>query len=343
MVPLSTVHASNASIASSHIASGTALFVGATSGLGLATLEAYAAHSKNPKIYIVARNEAKLSAIISKLKTLNPEAKYFSILFGVSILKNVDTACSTVSANESKLDLLILSPGFFKISKQPDTSDGINPVLALVFYIRMRFVYSLLPLLNAAPAARIMSIFGAGHEGQLDDNDLLLKESYNMQKATTHMATMNTLFLEQIAQKHQTISCLHVFPGTVVTPLFETVAEDWYAPFRWALSGVVLPLVRMFTIGIEEAGERLLYLATSARYPPAAVRGDIAGVGKPETSVTADGFDGNVGSGCYLLGLKGETVGNRKLLDGFVEHGWDKRVWEHTMDVFEQAGMNTFE
>ena len=69
------------------------------------------------------------------------------------------------------------------------------------------------------------------------------------------------------------------------------------------------------------------------------MRGDIAGVDDSHGPVTADGFDGKVGSGCYLLGLNGETVGNRKLLDSFVEGGWDKRIWEHTMDVFKQAGV----
>ena len=49
-----------------------------------------------------------------------------------------------------------------------------------------------------------------------------------MNNATTHAATMNTLLLQETARSHKTISCLHVFPGMVVTPLFVKMAEEWY-------------------------------------------------------------------------------------------------------------------
>ena len=101
----------------------------------------------------------------------------------------------------------------------------------------------------------------------------------------------------------------------------------------------MLPLMRLFTVGVEESGERHLFLATSARYPPADVYGREVGVALPEGSQMAQGSDWEVGSGCYLVGLNGETVGNKKLLDSYHELGRDKKIWEYTLSVFEQAGV----
>lgn len=94
------------------------LFVGATSGIAFDTLMEYTRQSNRPKVYIVGRNNAKLSSAIGDLKKINPQGSYLSIRSDVSLLRNVDAACAEYKGKEEKLDLLVMAPGYLKMSRQ---------------------------------------------------------------------------------------------------------------------------------------------------------------------------------------------------------------------------------
>lgn len=150
-----------------------------------------------------------------------------------------------------------------------------------------------------------------------------------------HTCTMNTLALQEFAATNPTISCVHVFPGVVITNGYDILAEDFPGPLRWLFVRAALPLMKMVTARLEEVGQRHLFHATSARYPPQ--RGSETGVQMPEGVQLAKGADGKEGSGCYLLGPDGETVGDRKLLEEYRTREMGKRIWEHTLEVFERV------
>lgn len=99
----------------------------------------------------------------------------------------------------------------------------------------------------------------------------------------------------------------------------------------------MLPVMRVFTTRLGESGERHCFHATSARYPPAETKGE--GVPLPQGVGVAEGADGREGSGRYLLGLQGETVGDKQLLGEFREEGIEGKIWEHTPSVFMKAGV----
>ena len=95
-----------------------ALFIGATSGIALETLTRFVRLSYQPKTYIVGRNPEKLSRIIEDLKDINPKGTYIPIESKISLLKNVDAACEEFQKQEKSLDLLIMCPGYLKLSRQ---------------------------------------------------------------------------------------------------------------------------------------------------------------------------------------------------------------------------------
>lgn len=118
----------------------------------------------------------------------------------------------------------------------------------------MRFVQNLLPLLSSSPSPRIVSIHGAGREGRLDEADLELKHTFSLRTAAVHTATMNTLALAEIASSYPKFSCVHIFPGLVITGAFTTFAEEWYAPLPFLFMWVVLPLMKLVTVSLQESG-----------------------------------------------------------------------------------------
>ena len=95
-----------------------ALFVGATSGIALQTLTRFVRLSYQPKAYIVGRNPERLSKIIEDLKDINSRGTYIPIESKISLLKNVDAACEEFQKQETSLDLLIMCPGYLKLSRQ---------------------------------------------------------------------------------------------------------------------------------------------------------------------------------------------------------------------------------
>lgn len=336
MVSLKTVKESNTSLRSATPGQ-VALFVGATAGIGLHTLKEHARQSNQPKIYIVGRSDAKLTIIISDLEKINPQGTYIPIKSEFSLLKNVDAACDEFKSKEKSLHLLFMSPGYLKVTRV-DNADGLEDTVSLRYYVRMRFVQQLLSPLSAPAASRVVSIQGAGKEGTMDEADLELKHRYSIHAGAVHTSTMNTLALAHLAASHPTISCLHVFPGLVITGAFDVFSEEWPSPLRFLFRRAMLPLTKFLTVGVEESGVRNLFLATSAAYPPKGVReAPDAGVALPAGLGVARGSDWEAGSGCYLLNWDGEPVGDKKLLDGYRKRDMERKIWEHTQEVFDRV------
>lgn len=96
-----------------------AVFVGATRGIGAGTLKATVQHLQAPKIYVLGRSKAKCLDQLTELETLNAQASIVFMETDVSLLKNVDSACRQITAQESRIDLLYMSQGMLPMD-QPD-------------------------------------------------------------------------------------------------------------------------------------------------------------------------------------------------------------------------------
>ena len=210
--------------------------------------------------------------------------------------------------------------------------------MSLRYYARMRFIYNLLPLLSSSTNPRVVSIQGAGKEGRLNESDLELKHNFSLINGAIHTNTMNTLALQQLALANPSISFLHVFPGLVLTGAFATTAETWYFPLRFLFLYLVLPLMRPLAVSLQESGERNLFHATSARYPPMKDPQSGGGSALPKGVEVAQGPDKKVGSGCYLVDWNGEIItSNERLLEEYRGKDMGRKVWEHTLEVFERV------
>ncbi|KAK2810660.1 hypothetical protein FQN50_002700 [Emmonsiellopsis sp. PD_5] len=305
-----------------------AVFVGGTSGIGETTAREFVRQADRPQVYLVGRNEARASRIIEELKKLNPDGKIDFLKADLELLRNVDEVCEDIKKKEEKINLLFLSPGIITTAGRQETTEGLDTKFNLHYYSRMRFIFNLLPLLNAGANSnpsfsRVVSILSGGHEGKLNLNDLALKNTFSLQNCATHAITMNSLALDRLATAHPNISFVHAYPGFVKTSLgrdFGTIASAATKAFMFLATPLAVPF--------DESGERNLYAATSSRYPPKSA-GD-----SEDTEV---GSDGVKGSGAYLLHWTGKANQNQKLFDGFKAQGWGEKVWDHTLDVFEKV------
>lgn len=209
-----------------------------------------------------------------------------------------------------------------------ETSEGLDRKFSLHYYSRMRFIMNMTPQLTAASRSgglsRVVSILGPGDEGSLILSDLALNHHYSVKNCLVHAVTMNSLAVGELASANPKTTFIHAYPGLVKT----NIAHNLGTVARWA-SDLFMFFASPWMVDITECGERHLFAATSASYPPRE--------GGKYCEATAIGSDGTKGSGAYLLGWDGSQRVKERILRNYQVKGIGKQVWEHTLSVFNKV------
>lgn len=168
-----------------------AVFVGGTSGIGLATLLELARIAKGRTaltVYIIARDARAQETLIDELRILSGDiSASFIVLEGqASILSDVSRLCKDIASREAVIDMLWLSAGALSLGPRIETIDGLSRNMALGYWSRMLFIERLLPQLRASAASgrapRVVSIYAAGREtADLDVDDLDMRDAAKSQ------------------------------------------------------------------------------------------------------------------------------------------------------------------
>lgn len=99
-----------------------AVFAGATSGIGLATLKQLARNCNGPRAYIVGRSQQKAAHIIDQLKAINPMGTFIFIEGQISLIKEVDRISEVIKKLETRIDILCMSPGYLSFGGRHGSS-----------------------------------------------------------------------------------------------------------------------------------------------------------------------------------------------------------------------------
>ncbi|KAI1015434.1 hypothetical protein LB504_011047 [Fusarium proliferatum] len=310
-----------------------AVFVGATRGIGLATLKALIRTLPNPRFYVIGRSKARFAGELALLSEYNPNATIQFVEAEASLIKGIDDACEGIMKSEKYVDLLFMSPGSLAFGGPRYTEERLDLCFALSFYIRMRLIERLLPMLMQAPHPRVLSVLAGGHEGPLFTNDgdsgLRKKGNYTAPRAVNQVTTLHSLAFIHFASHYPKVSWLHVHPGWVATTFLSDLLQS--AGAVGVLAGkVVLPVYRLVAMSEEECGRRQAGYALSGRYPS---REMICSAVVDVTDQTA--CHGSC-SGFYRVLSDGSTVTDGKVLGPLEREGWPLRVLEHIQQVFNE-------
>ncbi|GAP82450.1 putative short-chain dehydrogenase reductase SDR [Rosellinia necatrix] len=323
MVSISSIRSSNSLVSTTLPPGLVALFVGATSGIGEATLKQFAQHATQPRVYFVGRSQEAADRITAECQALNPGGQYVFRKADVSLIKVVDEVCEEIKAREQAINLLFLSCGVPSMDRSK-TAEGVHLLAALNYYARVRFTTNLLPLVRRATALRrVVTVGGGGHESGLDAADFPALQ-VPQDKLRGHLTSLVTLGLEAVARTAPDVSFVHDYPGTVRTKLLAYLPEEALRTLEF------MPL--------EESGQRQLYVATSSRFPPASGV-EAAGVPLGDGVEIAVGTSGVTASGVYSVGSDCESASPAvlELLSAMRAHGLVRRVHQHTDDEFRRV------
>ncbi|KAK0641935.1 hypothetical protein B0T16DRAFT_431540 [Cercophora newfieldiana] len=340
MVSLEEIRSSNARIADSLPPGLVAVFLGGTGAVGGTTLRQFAKHTTKPRIYFLGRSQEAGGRLEAELKELNPDGEFCFISADISLLGAVDDVCREIKARENHINLLFLTTGTLRSGTE--TEEGLDYATAVSYYSRVRFIVNLLPLLQRAPSLRrVVSVLAGTKEGEVNVQDFS-GQSLPIVQQRGHLGSMTTLALESIALEAPDVSFVHSFPGSVKTNLGSDVKTASMMILR-AVIKVFGPLVNL---PYAEAGERQLFLATSARFPPKLEANGAATSGVTVSSEVKVSLasNGEEGSGVYSVNYEGEP-GPQKVKDLLMKQRADdvvRKVWLHTEEVFTRVTGSNF-
>ncbi|KAF2229514.1 hypothetical protein EV356DRAFT_455682 [Viridothelium virens] len=301
MVVLEAIRASNKRIATTFPQGLVAVFVGATNGVGEATVLQFAKYVPSPRAYLIGRSQEAGIRIVNECKALNPEGEFTFISKDTSLMRNVDEVCEDLKRQETSINLLFLTIGTMQTKIRTD--EGLHYPAALTVHARNRFISNLLPLINHATALRrVVSVFIGTLEGQVKMDDF---QGWNMKLMANrdHAASITTLSLEAHQRENPSVSYIHNFPGVVRSGITRGTA----GPLLTALKTVFRLIGPLVYMPSKEAGDRHLFLSTSAKYA-AGAHDPTAGVPLSNGIEVARGTNGKAGGGVYSIDASGESA-----------------------------------
>ena len=265
---------------------------------------------------------------------MNPEGEAIFVEKDISILRNVDEVCDELRQKEPKINCLFLTAGYMTLRGRDETVEGIDRKMSVNYYSRIRMMFNLMSNVEEAAKqgelARVITVLAAGSEGDVRMEDLDLKHNFTLHACLAHCVMMTDFMVEQLAERHPSVSFSHSYPGTVKTG----IANQLTGPVRLAVK-VLYAVMTPWILNVRESGERHFFQITNRSYPPK--NGCVAGTAAPEDARPMKGSNGTEGSGAYLLDWDCSSAGDTKLLTKYRGMGLPKKVWDHTMEKFAQA------
>jgi NAD(P)-dependent dehydrogenase (short-subunit alcohol dehydrogenase family) len=244
----------------SHTDTNNKLIVGGTNGIGAHLAYKMAENTSASKIIITGRNKEAGTQVVSELNKLTKHENNDYLPCDISLMKYIYQFTSDLKQRLDKLNYLVLCTGCFTPQRE-ETEEGIDRKLACNFYSRFLLVKELLPLLNNATkqgeSARVLSIMGAGSEGEIDPDDLEVKTNYGLMTVQGAANTYNSLMVEEFSNQYPAISFMHITPGFVDTPGVSKLPWYLYYPSR---------LYALFGTSQEDCGQIMTYVLTTEDY-----------------------------------------------------------------------------
>ncbi|KAJ7493024.1 NAD-P-binding protein [Mycena galericulata] len=240
MPSIAKVRAANSTFTPTYLP--VAIFVGGTSGIGRASVEAFARYTAgNAHILIVGRNANAAAQILDALPKPRESSGWAHefVECDASLLRTVHATVRALAARLPRINFLVLTAGYFSLGGREDTAEGLDRKLVLSYYARALFITGLIPALEAACAAgqpaSALSVLAAGHAPAVDLDDLGLEKRYTGTLSMGASATYTDLMLEELAARHPTLALTHIFPGIVDSPLLGN-STHWASVFVKAAS-----------------------------------------------------------------------------------------------------------
>eukprot|EP00929_Paragymnodinium_shiwhaense_P003289 TRINITY_DN103744_c0_g1_i1.p1 TRINITY_DN103744_c0_g1~~TRINITY_DN103744_c0_g1_i1.p1 ORF type:complete len:347 (-),score=27.32 TRINITY_DN103744_c0_g1_i1:209-1249(-) len=216
-----------------------ALVVGGTDGIGRGTALALA--KLGADVAIVGHSPAKRDWTLGNLSAMARYPKEQHFRGFVADLLTI-RGCLAFSAQlkaswkEGMFDYMVLTVGMWPDSKDPQTADGIDKVIALDVIARWTLTNELSGLL--APGARVMSVLGSTMKvpaappvESIEQIVVGRKRNYGLSEMLGSAGVAGDTWLYEAAKRHPGVHFIGTWPGVVASDIARTYFPPWLYPF----------------------------------------------------------------------------------------------------------------
>ncbi|GAB1404947.1 oxidoreductase [Lentimicrobium sp.] len=236
-----------------------AIVTGANDGLGFQT--ALAMSKKGIKVVMACRNLEKGDKARREIIRQQPEAKPELMHLDLSKLSSVHAFADEYMQKHDRLDLLINNAGIM-IPPYTLTANGFENQLGVNYLAHFLLTGLLLPLLEATPGSRVVSLSSNAHKnGKIHFDDLNFKKKYSAFAAYSQSKLACLMFAKELQRRldksGSKVLSAAAHPGMSDTSLFKHVPA--------VITGILGPLIRLLMVQSPEDGAKpILYAALGA-------------------------------------------------------------------------------
>jgi NAD(P)-dependent dehydrogenase (short-subunit alcohol dehydrogenase family) len=196
----------------------TCVVTGATSGIGLETARALA--RAGASVIGVGRDAGRAARAEEEIRADTGNGHVYFETENLSRREGVLALARRISLARGRIDVLVNNAGIFA-SAYRETPDGIETQFAVNHLAGFLLTYGLLPLLRAAPRARVIGLSSGSHfRGRVHWKDVGLRRFYSGLAAYGQSKLAVVLFTYELARRlgaGSTVDAFAVDPGLVKT------------------------------------------------------------------------------------------------------------------------------
>jgi NAD(P)-dependent dehydrogenase (short-subunit alcohol dehydrogenase family) len=244
-----------------------AVVTGANSGLGFGLARRLAA--AGAEVVMAIRNHAKGEAAIDRIRATVPTAKLTIKSLDLSSLKSVAALAQELTAEGRPVDILVNNAGLMTPPRREETRDGFELQFGTNHLGHFALTAHLLPLLRAAPSARVVTVSSlAANQRNIDFDDVNAHRGYKPMRSYGIAKLAQLMFAVELHRRSRqgswglTSNAAH--PGLTKTNLLSGQSYGLGKPTLGAhlarLSWRVLPFI---WLDVDEGIKPTLYAAVS--------------------------------------------------------------------------------
>ena len=249
----------------------TALVTGANSGIGFQAAAELAAHGAH--VLLAVRTPVKGEEAAARIRAASPAASVEVVTLDVASLASVRSFAESFLGSDRGLDLLINNAGVMALAKRELTVDGFERQFATNHLGHFALTGLLLPALEKATAARVVTVASLAHRnGKFELDNLQGEKKYVPWDVYGMTKLANVLFASELERRARksglTLRSLAVHPGVARTQIFQN------GPGMGDIKGIITRLFAPLLTQDDARGALpTLYAATN----PAALGGQYIG------------------------------------------------------------------